>query len=181
MQKKAVTINNCYFTKKASKYFNIDPVETMRIAELLYMKGYISYSRTETDSYPQTFNYYEIIQELQKSYDRSISSYATNLVFESPIQGSHADNAHPPIYPIKVPENLKGNELKLFDFISRYFLASVSKSAIGEKRKVYFDIGDEIFTLKGFRIIERNFSIYIHILYGVAKLFLILIRVKQLQ
>ncbi|KAK8846001.1 DNA topoisomerase 3-alpha [Tritrichomonas musculus] len=149
--------------RRVSKYLKIDPHTTMNIVEKLYSNGFISYPRTETDSYPDSFKFEEVIQSLSKSEDPSISNYSRNFVFDDPRSGSHSDNAHPPIYPIKVPKDLKEDEMKIFNFIARHFLATVSKNAIGEETKVFFNIGDEDFTLKGLHIIERNFlDIYVY-------------------
>lgn len=162
-KEKPLPLTTVELQRRASKYLKIDPSTTMSIAEHLYSKGYISYPRTETDSYPSNFDYRSIVNSLKKSEDSAISNYSSNFEFDDPRSGSHSDNAHPPIYPIKVPHNLKEDEAKIFNFIARHFLASISKNAFGDQTKVNFEIGDEYFHLKGLRIIERNFlDIYVY-------------------
>lgn len=162
-KEKPIPLTTVELQRRASKYLKIDPSKTMSIAEYLYSKGFISYPRTETNSYPSNFDFNSIINSLKKSEDPSISKYASNFEFDNPLSGSRSDNAHPPIYPIKVPHNLKEDEIKIFNYISRHFLASISKNAVGDQTKVHFNIGDEYFHLKGLHIIEKNFlDIYVY-------------------
>lgn len=145
------------FQRRVSKYLKIDPHTAMNIAEKIYASGYISYPRTETDSYPPNFDYQDIVNNLSQCSDPNIAQYAQNLQWVQPKSGRHTDNAHPPIYPLKPPNNLAGDDLKIYNFIARHFLATISKNAIGEETKVYYDVGGENFTLKGLHILERNF------------------------
>lgn len=156
-KEKPLPLATVEFQRRVSKYLKIDPHTAMNIAEKIYASGYISYPRTETDSYPQNFDFQNIINSLAQCGDANISQYAQNFQMFPPRNGHHTDNAHPPIYPLKPPNGLVGDELKIYNFIARHFLASISKNAIGEETKVYFDVGGEDFTLKGLRIIERNF------------------------
>lgn len=42
--------------------------EAMKIAEKLYLDGYISYPRTETNSFDKKFNFKNIISKLEKNH-----------------------------------------------------------------------------------------------------------------
>lgn len=42
-------------------------------------------------------------------------------------QGKGDDQAHPPIHPLKLAENLTGDEKRLYEFVVRHFLAVCSK------------------------------------------------------
>lgn len=44
------------FQKLATDKLKISSAEAMKIAEKLYQKGFISYPRTETNSFPSTMN-----------------------------------------------------------------------------------------------------------------------------
>ena len=156
-KQKPLPLATVEFQRRASKYLKIDPKSAMDMAERIYARGYISYPRTETDSFPQNFNFQEIVDKLKESGDQSISNYAKSFQIVNPRRGSHSDNAHPPIYPLKPSTDLYGDELRLYNFIARHFLASISKDALGEETRVTFDVNDEIFTLTGLFIIERNY------------------------
>ncbi|KAH0787795.1 DNA topoisomerase 3-alpha-like [Histomonas meleagridis] len=148
--------------KRVSKYLRIDPHKTMEYAEKLYAEGYISYPRTETDSFPPNFNFKDIIHNLI-NYNE-VSQYAQNLENNiiPPRNGKHSDNAHPPIYPLKAHDgNFRGdadgvNMSKIYKFIVHHFLACCSQDAIGMETNVLFDVGGEPYHLKGLRIVEKN-------------------------
>jgi DNA topoisomerase III len=55
---------NCQeLEKTASRKLHINAKEAMRIAEHLYTQGYISYPRTETNSFPKDFDLQGLIQQ----------------------------------------------------------------------------------------------------------------------
>ncbi len=49
--------------KSASRKLKINAKETMKIAEKLYTKGYISYPRTETNIFPKDFNLHGLVEQ----------------------------------------------------------------------------------------------------------------------
>jgi DNA topoisomerase-3 len=145
------------FQKKASQYLKIESANAMSIAEQLYQKGFISYPRTETDSFPPGFDFQTIIDNLTPC--TKIANYATQIrdQIDLPRNGKHSDNAHPPIYPLKVPESFKNSdEKKIYMFIVLHFLACCSKDAVGLETSLLFDVNSEKFKLKGLIIKERN-------------------------
>ena len=44
-----------------------------------------------------------------------------------PRAGKKSDAAHPPIHPLKPGDNLQGDQARLYEFITRHFLACVSR------------------------------------------------------
>jgi DNA topoisomerase-3 len=151
------------FQRRVSKYLKIEPHEAMRIAEKLYSSGYISYPRTETDSFPDNFDFASIVHILA-GYDE-VAEYATSLRVDRPRKGRNSDNAHPPIYPLKVPDGqVTNDERRIYRFIAHHYLACCSSDAVGFETLVLFDVGDESFKLKGLRVAERNWlDIYTYI------------------
>lgn len=58
---------------------------------------------------------------------------------------------------------MQGNEARLYELITRHFLACVSKDALGSETVVNIDIGGEKFTATGLVILERNYlDVYIY-------------------
>ena len=70
--------------------------------------------------------------------------------FEKPRKGADVGD-HPPITPVKsaTSEMLGDREWKLYEYIARNFLATISKSATFDARTVVFGIGGEEFKLRG--------------------------------
>ena len=133
--------------KIASTNFGLSPFETLKIAENLYHTGYISYYKTRSTSYGSKFNFEEILttHQLHSEWGK----YALNLLdkgYDAPEQGEEiGDNL--PIIPVKSVEKgkLGPNEWKVYQFISRNFLASISKPAVLTCLDATFKIGEEIF------------------------------------
>lgn len=58
---------------------------------------------------------------------------------------------------------MQGNEARLYELITRHFLACVSKDALGSETVVNIDIAGEKFTATGLVILERNYlDVYIY-------------------
>ena len=60
--------------------------------------------------------------------------------------------AHPPIHPIKCSAgeaNWSAEKKRLYDFVTRTFLATCSKAAVGFETRVDVDIGGEAFHTTG--------------------------------
>ncbi len=102
---------------------------SMEIAEKLYQRGLISYPRTETDKFIDSTNLQHLI-EIQTA-DELWGAYATQLLqgsFSYPRDGGHDDSAHPPIHPTRAVERgLNQQELQVYEYITRHFLACCSK------------------------------------------------------
>lgn len=86
-----------------SKKLRIGSAKAMEIAEKLYNRGFISYPRTETNSFPE-MNLREIVEELTKN--SSFGGYASKILstkgfYGPPKKGKLDDKAHPPIHPVK--------------------------------------------------------------------------------
>ena len=100
----------------------------MEIAESLYQRGYVSYPRTETDSFKEGTDLQNLIR-LQVN-DQSWGAFAQQLLderFQYPRNGGHDDGAHPPIHPTKTPDGLSGDDMRVYEFITRHFLACCSR------------------------------------------------------
>ncbi|XP_023234513.1 DNA topoisomerase 3-alpha-like [Centruroides sculpturatus] len=143
--------------KLASRKLRMNAKETMHIAERLYTQGYISYPRTETNKFPKDINLGSLVE--MQVQDPNWGGFASRVLNDgpNPRQGNKTDNAHPPIHPTKYAKNLQGNEARLYEFIVRHFLASLSKDAEGQETIAEIDINGEKFGLNGLIIIAKNY------------------------
>lgn len=69
--------------------------------------------------------------------------------FQAPRRGKNNDKAHPPIHPTAHAPNLVGDEKRVYEYITRRFLASCSKDAEGFMTTVDLICGGEEFSATG--------------------------------
>ncbi|XP_061415738.1 DNA topoisomerase 3-alpha isoform X2 [Lethenteron reissneri] len=143
--------------KLASRKLKINAKETMKIAEKLYTKGFISYPRTETNVFPKGMNLAALVE--MQTQDRNWGAFAQRLLEAgpNPRNGTKSDQAHPPIHPTKYTAELNGNDQRLYEFIVRHFLACCSQDAQGQETTVEIEIAGERFFANGLMITARNY------------------------
>ncbi|EEQ97492.1 prokaryotic dna topoisomerase, putative, partial [Perkinsus marinus ATCC 50983] len=69
--------------------------------------------------------------------------------------------AHPPIHPVQLagPGSqipLQGEQWRVYELITRHFLACVAPDAIGAESKIEVTVGDEMFHATGLTVVEEN-------------------------
>ena len=69
--------------------------------------------------------------------------------FQRPRNGKKNDKAHPPIHPTAHAGNLDADERRVFELVTRRFLASCHKNAEGKTTSVEIDINGESFSTSG--------------------------------
>lgn len=150
--------------REAYRFFGFSPKKATSVAQSLYTNGYISYPRTSSQKLPAQLNLREILKNIFKIKKYSKPSHEI-LKREKliPNEGKKTDAAHPAIHPTsEIPKlsDLKPDEKKMYDLIVRRFMAVFGKPAIREYSRVDFDIGKEIFYVRGARTIEKNWMKY---------------------
>ncbi|KAH7404160.1 hypothetical protein KP509_15G013100 [Ceratopteris richardii] len=157
-------LNTVELQKRASRYFRMSSEQTMKVAEELYQAGFISYPRTETDSFPENFDLQVIVRQQVEhsvwgSYAERLLDSSTNL-WRQPSNGGHDDKAHPPIHPTKYSggeSNWSNDHSRVYELVTRHFLACVSQPAIGYGTTALIDIAGEIFSASGLMITAKNY------------------------
>lgn len=154
----------------------LSPARTMRIAESLYMDGYISYPRVDNTVYPSSLNLAEVVRTI--SGNPAYAPYCNELLAKGKLtatRGNKEETDHPPIYPTAkaTPDDLGAAEYKLYNLVARRFLATLSEAAIVEGTKVTIDVpgtgegAREQFAARGDVTVKAGFrAIYP---YGVKK------------
>jgi len=145
---------------QGSRFLRMSSAEVMTVAERLYTQGWISYPRTETDQFSRDFDLRALVQK--QVQDNNWGAYAQGLLdggFQTPRAGRNNDQAHPPIHPVNyVAANaLNGNEKKVYEFVTRRFLACCSEDAKGEATDIEIEWGPETFHTHGLLVLQRNY------------------------
>lgn len=157
---KAPTPFNTTSLMAAASSEGIAPSRCMRMAESLYMDGYISYPRVDNTVYPSTLDLGEVVRELEKN--PAYKPYCQKLLGTGPLKatrGSKETTDHPPIYPTKgaTPDDLPASEFKLYNLIARRFLATLSEDAVVEGTKVVLEVAKEEFHAKGDVLVRQGY------------------------
>lgn len=117
----------------ASTRFGYSPKRTMRTAQMLYEKGVITYHRTDSVIVSSAF-----IQSAHKYIEKNYGhDYIGKRVYKTATK--NAQEAHEAIRPTKLekPDELSGEELKIYDAIYKRALASQMADATIRKQRVY--------------------------------------------
>jgi DNA topoisomerase I len=148
----------------------MSPAHTMRIAEGLYMDGLISYPRVDNTVYPPSLDLKGILGALA-----GVAVYrdTANRLLAKPqltaTRGNKEATDHPPIHPTGAgdPEKLKPEQWKLYNLVSRRFMATLSDAAIVENTKVRIEVAGQPFIARGEVLVVPGFrAIYP---YGLKK------------
>jgi DNA topoisomerase-1 len=138
----------------------IAPGRCMRIAESLYMDGYISYPRVDNTVYPSSLDLAEVVRTI--AGNPAYKPYCDKLLSQGALhatRGKKETTDHPPIYPTAkaTPDDLSATDYKLYNLIARRFLATLSGPATVEGTKVTLDVATEPFVAKGDVLVKPGF------------------------
>ncbi|MDI3487113.1 MAG: topoisomerase [Methanolobus sp.] len=149
-------LNTTEFLKRSSKFLGVSPEEALETAEQLYLSGFTSYPRTETNKYADDFDFKSKLVAFSSGI---YQKYALEVISAGEIScrnGTKDGHDHPPIHPIKaaskddVERSVRmPNAWKVYDLIVRHFLANLMQPAIFEKTRMEILVGGEIFDVKG--------------------------------
>ncbi|MBN2734133.1 MAG: DNA topoisomerase I [Methanomicrobiaceae archaeon] len=129
----------------------------MRIAEELYMNGFISYPRTDNTIYPPSLELNSILSELKRSPFKNDVEWVEKNRRKEPTRGKKSSTDHPPIHPAGAakPEQMDERAWKVYELVVRRFLATLSPDARWKTLKILFDAGGEEYTSTG-QILETE-------------------------
>jgi DNA topoisomerase-1 len=148
-------LNTTEFLKRASKFLGMSPEQSLEIAEQLYLSGFISYPRTETNRYADDFEFRPILVSFTKGV---YAEYALSILSEeiTSKNGKKDGHDHPPIHPVHYVSKTDiekaialPNAWKIYDLIVRHFLANLMQPALFEKTRLEITVKDEIFDSTG--------------------------------
>jgi DNA topoisomerase-1 len=154
--------NTTAFTTDASSRLGITPASAMRIAEDLYMDGFISYPRTDNTVYPRSLNTRELVQALARIPDFAAASSLLDGEL-TPTRGRKETTDHPPIYPTQAvyPNALEGPKRRVYELVARRFLATFAPPMITESTRADIAAGTETYFVRGSVVVDPGYaSIY---------------------
>jgi DNA topoisomerase-1 len=151
--------NTTAFTTDASSRLGITPASAMRIAEDLYMDGFISYPRTDNTVYPQSLPLRELVSSLVRIEEFSAASGLLDGELQ-PTRGKKETTDHPPIYPTQAihPGALEGPKKRVYELVVRRFLATFSPPMITESTRADILAGDQIYFVRGSVVVDPGFA-----------------------
>ncbi len=128
----------------------------MRIAEDLYMHGFISYPRTDNTIYPASLELNGILATLEKTAFKGDVAWVRKNRRAAPTRGKKSSTDHPPIHPAGAASaaELGEERWRLYELVVRRFLATLSPDARWTTRKVLFEAGGEPYTTTGSTLAE---------------------------
>ncbi len=129
--------------QEANKKFRFSSKMTMRLAQNLYEKGYITYHRTDSLNVSS-----EVLNKAEKVIKEKFgNSYYTKRIFKTK---GRAEEAHEAIRPtFQTNLKLDAKQKKLYDLIYNRFLASQMSSAIFDSKKVEIKADNYTFEASG--------------------------------
>ncbi|KZT57049.1 prokaryotic type I DNA topoisomerase [Calocera cornea HHB12733] len=155
---KPLPLTTVELQKSGSRLLRLTPKRILEIADDLYSKGFLSYPRTETDQFDPQFDFMTLIRK--QTTDPAWGEFAeglTNGGFNAPRKGKKNDKAHPPIHPTAHVTNLNGDDKRVYEYVTRRFLACCSKDAEGMQTTVNINVAGEEFYATGLVIKQRNY------------------------
>ncbi len=159
-EKPPTPFNTTEFLRAASS-IGISAANAMRIAEFLYVNGYISYPRTDNTVYPQTLDTKGVIASFLNT---EFHEYAQKLLSGKLVatRGKKETTDHPPIIPATPVKRsaLKEDEWKIYELIVRRFFATFAGETEWETMTVTVDISGEGFGANGARLVEAGWRWY---------------------
>src|SRR5215208_4381216 len=136
-RKPPTPLNTTAFTTDVSSRLGITPSRAMRIAEDLYMDGYISYPRTDNTVYPKSLDTKELVRELAGIDDFKVAEFLLDGRSLEATRGKKETTDPPPIYPTQAvnPHRLEARSeahRRVYELVARRFLATFSPPMISE-------------------------------------------------
>eukprot|EP00039_Didymoeca_costata_P016971 m.310406 g.310406 ORF g.310406 m.310406 type:complete len:847 (-) comp16476_c2_seq4:74-2614(-) len=156
-------LNTVELLRACSSGLGMGPHHTMQMAERLYIQGYISYPRTETTAYPANFDLKDTLKQQAGSnlWGEEVRAILQEGITR-PKSGKDVGD-HPPITPMRAAsEGSLGDAWRVYDLITRHFIATLSPDLKYTETTVTYSIGKENFTSTGKIVTKLGFAAVMH-------------------
>ncbi len=147
------------YSTDASSRLGITPASAMRIAEDLYMDGFISYPRTDNTVYPPSLPVRELVSSLVRVKEFSAAAGLLDGELKA-TRGKKETTDHPPIYPTQAihPGALEGPKKRVYELVVRRFLATFSPPMITESTRADIEAGSETYFVRGSVVVDPGYA-----------------------
>jgi len=146
--------NTTTFLAQASRD-GLSASRAMLAAQDLYVRGEISYPRTDNTVYPPSLPVREILERLT---DSPYADAAKKLLSQPELRASRGPihtTDHPPIHPTAAPgKRREGVRTRTYDLIARRFLATLAPDCVTKITELRLTVGDTAFTASGRTVLE---------------------------
>eukprot|EP01062_Namystynia_karyoxenos_P028313 TRINITY_DN21465_c0_g1_i1.p1 TRINITY_DN21465_c0_g1~~TRINITY_DN21465_c0_g1_i1.p1 ORF type:complete len:1104 (+),score=280.97 TRINITY_DN21465_c0_g1_i1:101-3412(+) len=157
-------LNTVQLLRSCSAGLGLSPVKAMKLAESLYSHGLISYPRTESTRYPASFDLSAALrdQESHPAWGKTAGWILRHHGGRVPVPRDGTDvGDHPPITPCRCAHREefqgKNQEWRVYEFVTRHFLASLMSDTKYTTLTYVFDIAGEHFRVRRFDVHDRGF------------------------
>ena len=140
----------------AAARLGFSAANAMRVAEDLYMNGYISYPRTDNTVYPPSLDLNGILKTIRNTPFKKDVEWVMAHRRDVPTRGKKSSTDHPPIHPTGAANRdmIGDDAFKIYELVLRRFLATLAPDAQWKTLKVLFDAGGEEYTSTGGQLLE---------------------------
>ncbi|HEY8466869.1 MAG TPA: DNA topoisomerase I [Solirubrobacterales bacterium] len=158
-RKPPTPLNTTAFTTDCSNRLGISPAQAMRIAEDLYMDGFISYPRTDNTVYPPSLAAHELVQQMVRIPEFAEGAFVLDGPMQ-PTRGKKETTDHPPIHPTQAvnPSALDGPKRRVYELVVRRFIATFAPPMVTESTRADIDAGSESYFVRGSVVIDPGFA-----------------------
>ncbi|MGH2953854.1 MAG: DNA topoisomerase I, partial [Solirubrobacterales bacterium] len=152
--------NTTAFTTDASSRLGITPANAMRVAEDLYMDGFISYPRTDNTVYPASLPTRELVASLVRVPEFDAAAGLLDKPKLTATRGRKESTDHPPIHPTQAlhPGALEGPKRRVYELVVRRFLATFSEPMITESTRADIEAGSESYFVRGSVVVDPGYA-----------------------
>jgi len=156
--KKPIPFNTTQYIRAAS-VLGYSAAKAMFIAERLYMSGFISYPRTDNQTYPKSLDLAKTVKMLSGMFKEAKQLLKKEKLF--PSYGKKSAD-HPPIYPVSLPDlkKLSRDEKKIYELVARRFLATLSEEAVLLSTSVVILLNKEKFIARGLNVKKKGWKAF---------------------
>ncbi|KAL0245039.1 hypothetical protein GEMRC1_009119 [Eukaryota sp. GEM-RC1] len=154
--------------KSMSSQYRISAKDTLDIAEKLYLKGLITYPRTETNKISNISSAKDILGKVVRANDNpTLSSVMSSIDLNSiptPKSGRKSDEAHDPIMPAKGLKmsdyySLSSRHILVLEYIIRRFIAIFLPTASAVQKQHVFHLAGHEFHFTSATITQSGWII----------------------